>query len=100
MYKQQIETIIKDKRWVDMLKLFNMEESDNKRKKINNTAIKNFSMSLILNAQIFYTMAGNTAYKVWQEFCKTFDMKDSENLLRLMTRFASYKPKLRLRPRI
>ena len=66
----------------------------------NNTAMKYFSMSLILDEHIFYTTAGNKAYKVWKELCKTFDMNGSKYLLRLMTEFASYESKLHLRPRI
>ena len=69
-------------------------------RKRKNTAIKYFSMSLILDAQIFYTTARNKAYKVWQEHYKTFDMKGSKDLLRLMTKFANYEPKLHLRLRI
>ena len=51
---------------MDVLTPFNMEEADIKKKR-NNTAMKYFSMSLILDAQIFYTTAENKAYRVWTE---------------------------------
>ena len=98
--KQKIKTIAKDNGWVTVLTPFNMEEEDNEKKKNNNTAMKYLSMSMILDAQNFHITAGNNAYKVWTELYKTFNMKGIEDLLRLMTKFASCKPELHLRPRI